>query len=149
MGVVDPLRPGHGYQRNHRGVEYATGSAHYAGGAGATKLHKFRWGDQRLPAVSLERSIRENMLLSGGDASKNVREVEGSTKTGVTECWVMKTKTDNFCYRQLWLAFVFVFLIGQAPSTFAAAAESWKADWDKTVEAAKKEGQLTLYGSPE
>jgi iron(III) transport system substrate-binding protein len=67
----------------------------------------------------------------------------------VTEFWVMKRKTDWSCHRKLWLAFVFVFLIGQAPSTFAATAESWKADWEKAVEAAKKEGQLTLYGSPE
>src|ERR1051325_8553104 len=32
---------------------------------------------------------------------------------------------------------------------FAAQSEAWKADWEKTLEAAKKEGQLTLYGSPE
>ena len=31
----------------------------------------------------------------------------------------------------------------------AAQADAWKADWERTVEAAKKEGQLTLYGSPE
>ena len=29
----------------------------------------------------------------------------------------------------------------------AGAADNWKADWDKTVEAAKKEGQIVLYGS--
>jgi iron(III) transport system substrate-binding protein len=29
----------------------------------------------------------------------------------------------------------------------AAAADAWKADWQKTLEAAKKEGQLVLYGS--
>src|ERR671923_1666977 len=29
----------------------------------------------------------------------------------------------------------------------AAQADAWKADWDKTVEAAKKEGQLVIYGS--
>jgi iron(III) transport system substrate-binding protein len=29
----------------------------------------------------------------------------------------------------------------------AAQAEAWKADWEKTVEAAKKEGQVVLYGS--
>jgi ABC-type glycerol-3-phosphate transport system substrate-binding protein len=29
----------------------------------------------------------------------------------------------------------------------AAPSDTWKADWDKTVEAAKKEGQLTIYGS--
>lgn len=30
---------------------------------------------------------------------------------------------------------------------FAAGAEAWKADWERTLAAAKKEGQLTLYGS--
>ena len=29
----------------------------------------------------------------------------------------------------------------------ATAADAWKADWEKTVQAAKKEGQLVLYGS--
>jgi iron(III) transport system substrate-binding protein len=29
----------------------------------------------------------------------------------------------------------------------AAQADAWKADWDKTLQAAKKEGQLVLYGS--
>lgn len=29
----------------------------------------------------------------------------------------------------------------------AAQADAWKADWEKTVQAAKKEGQLVLYGS--
>jgi iron(III) transport system substrate-binding protein len=29
----------------------------------------------------------------------------------------------------------------------AVQADAWKADWDKSVEAAKKEGQLVLYGS--
>lgn len=31
----------------------------------------------------------------------------------------------------------------------AAQSEAWKADWEKTIQAAKKEGQLTLYGSPD
>jgi iron(III) transport system substrate-binding protein len=30
---------------------------------------------------------------------------------------------------------------------FGAPADAWKADWDRSVEAAKKEGQLVLYGS--
>lgn len=34
-------------------------------------------------------------------------------------------------------------------SVFAAQADAWKADWERTVDAAKKEGQLTIYGSPE
>ena len=29
----------------------------------------------------------------------------------------------------------------------AAQPEPWKADWDRAVEAARKEGQLVLYGS--
>ena len=34
-------------------------------------------------------------------------------------------------------------------SGLAAQADAWKADWEKTIQAAKKEGQLTLYGSPD
>jgi iron(III) transport system substrate-binding protein len=30
---------------------------------------------------------------------------------------------------------------------WAGQADSWKADWEKTLEAAKKEGQLVIYGS--
>jgi hypothetical protein len=29
----------------------------------------------------------------------------------------------------------------------AAQADAWKADWEKTLQTAKKEGQLVLYGS--
>ena len=36
-----------------------------------------------------------------------------------------------------------------ASTALAAQVDAWKADWDKTVEAAKKEGQLTIYGSPD
>jgi spermidine/putrescine-binding protein len=36
-----------------------------------------------------------------------------------------------------------------ASTTLAGQADAWKADWDKTVEAAKKEGQLSIYGSPD
>jgi iron(III) transport system substrate-binding protein len=32
-------------------------------------------------------------------------------------------------------------------AALAAQADIWKADWEKTVQAAKKEGQLVLYGS--
>ena len=41
---------------------------------------------------------------------------------------------------------VFTFL---KSSGLAAQTEAWKADWEKTIQAAKKEGQLTLYGSPD
>jgi iron(III) transport system substrate-binding protein len=43
------------------------------------------------------------------------------------------------------------FLLADCPTASAAESKSdWKADWDKTVQAAKKEGQLTVYfwGSP-
>ena len=67
------------------------------------------------------------------------------------EYWVMKDRNPTHWSRSVWFVIVLVgvLLAHRAPSTFAAAAETWKADWDKTVEAAKKEGQLTLYGSPE
>ncbi|HWH79330.1 MAG TPA: hypothetical protein VNT76_18245, partial [Candidatus Binatus sp.] len=31
----------------------------------------------------------------------------------------------------------------------AGEAPKWQGDWEQTLAAAKKEGQLTLYGSPE
>ena len=36
-----------------------------------------------------------------------------------------------------------------ASAAFGAQADAWKADWEKTLQAAKKEGQLVLYGSPD
>src|SRR5436309_13796414 len=62
----------------------------------------------------------------------------------------MKTKTDRFCYRKLWLVFVLVFLSVLAYSprfAMAAAADSWKAEWEQTLSAAKKEGEISFYGS--
>ena len=61
------------------------------------------------------------------------------------------------CSRCLWLdqkcmsenlkrvTFVAVFLVATVAS--AGEAPKWQADWEKTLEAAKKEGQLVLYGS--
>jgi hypothetical protein len=34
-------------------------------------------------------------------------------------------------------------------AAIGAQADAWKAEWGKTVEEAKKEGQLVIYGSPE
>jgi iron(III) transport system substrate-binding protein len=34
-----------------------------------------------------------------------------------------------------------------SPAGLAAAADAWKVDWEKSLQAAKKEGQLVLYGS--
>jgi ABC-type Fe3+ transport system substrate-binding protein len=40
----------------------------------------------------------------------------------------------------------FVLLLG-ASAAFGAQPDAWKADWERTLQAAKKEGQLVLYGS--
>lgn len=48
--------------------------------------------------------------------------------------------------RILCLAFIAWLILFHSPA-LAAQSDSWKADWDKTLQAAKKEGQLTLYGS--
>jgi iron(III) transport system substrate-binding protein len=47
-----------------------------------------------------------------------------------------------------WLVLVLAFVItaGQAKS-LAALADSWKADWEQTLVAAKKEGEVSFYGS--
>ena len=44
------------------------------------------------------------------------------------------------------IAFLSMFVVDAA---MGAQPGAWKADWDKTVEAAKKEGQLVIYGSPD
>ncbi len=52
--------------------------------------------------------------------------------------------------RNLYLAIVGLILITLwSRGALAAQADAWKTDWEKSVEAAKKEGQLTLYGSPD
>src|SRR6266542_1291101 len=43
----------------------------------------------------------------------------------------------------------FILLIIYASTAFSAQVDVWRADWEKTVEAAKKEGQLSIYGSPD
>lgn len=42
-----------------------------------------------------------------------------------------------------------LFLLAPAPPLFAADGDRWKGEWAKTVEAAKKEGQVTAYGGTE
>jgi iron(III) transport system substrate-binding protein len=44
-----------------------------------------------------------------------------------------------------WVVIVFVTTISQAKSF--AAAESWSVEWEKTLGAAKKEGEISFYGS--
>ncbi len=48
---------------------------------------------------------------------------------------------------RLFLWFVVVFLVGSSQVAFAAAADAWKAEWERTLAAAKKEGELSFYGS--
>jgi iron(III) transport system substrate-binding protein len=45
------------------------------------------------------------------------------------------------------LSAIIVLLGFVSGAALAAQADAWKANWDKSVEAAKKEGQLVLYGS--
>lgn len=49
--------------------------------------------------------------------------------------------------KQIFAAVTFVLFLLSVPATFAAQAEAWKAEWEKTLQAAKKEGRLVLYGS--
>lgn len=55
----------------------------------------------------------------------------------------LKSKIQNL----KWAVAVIVFLAAAAAS--AGEAAKWQQDWDQTVAAAKREGQLTIYGSPE
>ena len=45
--------------------------------------------------------------------------------------------------------FLVVLFLGIATVALAADAPKWQADWQRTVEAAKKEGQVSLYGGQE
>ena len=45
-----------------------------------------------------------------------------------------------------WLVIVLVTMIAQTTS-FAAVAESWNVEWEKTLAAAKREGEISFYGS--
>ncbi len=49
---------------------------------------------------------------------------------------------------RLWIGVLILSILWTADAR-GAQADAWKADWEKSVEAAKKEGQLTLYGSPD
>jgi iron(III) transport system substrate-binding protein len=46
-----------------------------------------------------------------------------------------------------WLWAIIALLVLGSSDALSAQADAWKADWSKSVEAAKKEGQLVLYGS--
>jgi hypothetical protein len=47
-----------------------------------------------------------------------------------------------------WLVFVGVFGFTVLPWTvLAAVADSWKVEWEQTLAAAKKEGEISFYGS--
>ena len=41
------------------------------------------------------------------------------------------------------------FVLLYASAAFGARAGAWKGDWKKTLQAAKKEGRLVLYDSPD
>ncbi|HEY7555429.1 MAG TPA: extracellular solute-binding protein [Candidatus Binatia bacterium] len=51
--------------------------------------------------------------------------------------------------RNLWLIIAFLSLLSllRWHAVFAAAAESWKVEWEQTLTAAKKEGEISFYGS--
>ena len=57
-------------------------------------------------------------------------------------------KNDSiFVLRRSLLYVIAMLLLFGFSAAMAGQPEAWKADWDKTVEAAKKEGQIVLYGS--
>jgi len=75
----------------------------------------------------------EDKLIEGFWATDHTKKVEKIT---------MK-RMRNALYA---IAFLLMFVVDAA---MGAQPGAWKADWDKTVEAAKKEGQLVIYGSPD
>ena len=68
------------------------------------------------------------------------------------ECWsigvMMKDRKLERRHRRPWLALVTLVVSIHLPRlAFAAAADSWTAEWEKTLVAAKKEGEISFYGS--
>ena len=70
------------------------------------------------------------------------------------EYWVRRKSMFNdrlyrSGHRRLWLMLVFVgvFFLHSPKFAFSAAADSWKGEWEQTLGAAKKEGEIAFYGS--
>lgn len=59
----------------------------------------------------------------------------------------MKIKQRNKSWRPLLVLMAICVGIYGAATGWAAQGDAWKADWEKTLDAARKEGQLVLYGS--
>jgi ABC-type glycerol-3-phosphate transport system substrate-binding protein len=58
----------------------------------------------------------------------------------------MKNRKLKLCYRSA--AFILLALsLLSWHSAFAAAADSWTVEWEKTVAVARKEGEISFYGS--
>src|SRR6266576_1566116 len=58
----------------------------------------------------------------------------------------MKNDSISVLRRSLLYVIAMLLLFGFS-AAMAGQPDAWKADWDKTVEAAKKDGQIVLYGS--
>ena len=60
----------------------------------------------------------------------------------------MKDRKLERRHRRPWLALVTLLVSIHLPRlAFAAAADSWTVEWEKTLAAAKKEGEISFYGS--
>ena len=59
----------------------------------------------------------------------------------------MKIKQRHKSWRPLLVLMAICVGIYGAATGWAAQGDAWKADWEKTLDAARKEGQLVLYGS--
>ena len=60
------------------------------------------------------------------------------------QCWVMKYYKNRLCLVPVLMV---VLMIVQPILVSAAVPESWKTEWEQTPSAAKKEGEITFYGS--
>jgi hypothetical protein len=67
---------------------------------------------------------------------------------GVLECWVMKDRKPTPRNRRVCFAIVLVSVLAYSPCfAVAAAGDAWKVEWEQTLSAAKKEGEVSFYGS--
>src|SRR5581483_11804486 len=75
--------------------------------------------------------------LDMGPVTRVIKEAQQAAK-----------KSGERMQARLWIGVLILSILWTADAR-GAQADAWKADWEKSVEAAKKEGQLTLYGSPD
>ena len=62
-----------------------------------------------------------------------------------TDRSVMSMRRITMLHNQIWAPLILAIVVFSLPGRVVAAQLDWKADWERTVAAAKKEGQVNVY----